>query len=721
MSKHLLEEVIEFNKRKINRFTLVFFLIIVVINSSPAQQFKEFLQVYLNGFGLYIPIDEKISLNNLFVYDIDQDGNLDIGGLDESGKILLIYYGKGINQFNPPIKIYFPKKISGLIVKKLNINKYVNLILWSKLENQIRIYSFINRYPRFNYAINTECCISEVTPVNLDLYPESELILSGANFRGIAIINLRRSSYQIQYIDDGFYTNVVPFKLNSDELIDLVAYNIREKSLVKFRNNGFLHFSKNVHTTFVDEINQLLKGDFNDDGISDLIIIPKLSKQFFIAYGNGLGSFSYIENFYNNYEMNNAITYDFNRDLIEDLIFYNRKSRAIAVRGISKNADYSEKSIPILRTENLYSFVPYTTVTSKGILFSTEKGIFLIVRLSIPTETLTFALAVEPIALESFYLENEIFPHVLIIDSFDKTLRLISRNEFNYPKDLFWIKLSSDYDRIKILNLNKESLDLVCYKIGLFHFDFVRIDFSSNRYKKINLSINYPIMSIGLNSLDDQKFDIGILGNSKDGLVITVLNPFSMNKLVLQENILKESNLAFSFDFSTRSLYYLKRIMNSTKILLVKNEYDLSFKNYQSKIIYSFQDQGYLDFNLFQRNVSNENLWIFIYLRQLNRNKLVSINSKYPNKINYFDAIQFPSNIYYDIWDQNSKYLFVYYNLHSKSIEQLQEIQRGNLVQRELMKYPNYILYTYSILRDRVKEIIYIENYSKLNLFRIEK
>lgn len=721
MSKHSLEEVIEFNKRKINRFTLVFFLIIVVVNSSWAQPFKDFLQVSLNGFGLYFPIDEKFSLNNLFVYDIDQDGNLDFGGLNESGKILLIYYGKGLNQFNPPIKIHFPRKISGLVVKKLNINKYVNLVLWSKLENQIRIYSFINRYLRFNYVINTECCISEVTPVNLDLYPESELVLSGANFRGIAIINLRRSSYQIQYIDDGYYTNVVPFQLNSDELIDLVAYNIREKSLVKFRNNGFLHFSKNIHTTFVDEINQLLKGDFNDDNISDLMIIPKLSKQFFIAYGNGFGSFSHIENFFNNYEMNNAITYDFNRDLIDDLIFYNRKSRIIAVKGISKNTNYSEKSIPILRTENLYSFVPYKTVTSKGILFSTEKGIFSIVKLSIPTETLTFALAVEPVALESFYLEKETFPIILIIDSFDKTLRLILRNEYNYPKDLFLVKLSSDYNRIKILNLTKESVDLVCYKIGLFHFDFVRIDFSSNRYKKINLSINFPITSIGLNSLDDQKFDIGVMSNSKDGLIMTVLNPFSINKQVLQENILKESNLAFSFDFSKRSLYYLKRIINSTKILLVKNEYDLSFKNYQSEIIYSFQDQGYSDFNLFQQNVLSENLWIFIYLRQLNRNKLVSINSKYPNEINYFDDIQFPSNIHYDIWDQNSKYLFLYYNLHSKSIEQLQEIQRGKLVKRELMKYPNYILYTYSILRDRVKEIIYIESSFKLNLFRIEK
>lgn len=721
MNKHLLEEVIEFNKRKINRFFLVFFLIIVVINSSWAQQFKDFLQVSLNGFGLYIPIDEKISLNNLFVYDIDQDGNLDIGGLDESGKILLIYYGKGINQFNSPIKIYFPKKISGLIVKKLNINKYVNLVLWSKLENQIRIYSFINRYPRFNYAINTECCISEVTPVNIDLYPELELILSGANFRGIAIINLRRSSYQIQYIDDGYYTNVVPFQLNSDELIDLVAYNIREKSLVKFRNNGFLHFSKNVHSTFVNEINQLLKGDFNDDGISDLMIIPKLSKQFFIAYGNGFGSFSYIENFYNDYEMSNAITYDFNRDLIDDLIFYNRKSRVLAVRGISKNADFSEKSLPILRIENLHSFIPYTTVTSKGILFSTEKGIFLIVRLSIPIETLSFALAVEPVALESFYLENETFPHILIIDSFDKTLRLISRNEFNYPKDLFWVKLSSDYDRIKILNLTRNSIDLVCYKIGLFHFDFVKIDFITNTYIKLNLSINFPILSIGLNSLNNQKFDIGILGNSKNGLILAVLNPFSMNKLVLQENILKESSLAFSFNFSTRTLYYLKKMMNSTKILLVKNEYDLSFKDYQSKIIHSFQDQGYLEFNLFERDISKKNLWIFIYLRQLNGYKLISINSKDPQIINYFDAIQIPSNSYFDIWDQDSKSLFLYYNLYSRAIEQLQEKQRGKLNQRELMKYQNYLMYTYSVFGDRVKEIIYIENYFKLNLFRIEK
>ncbi len=721
MKRHLSVEVTESNRLRKNN--LFFFLCLLIFPQFLFSQIERNAQkIFLNGFGRYIFIDNKINLYSLFSYDIDNDGIADVGGLDESGKNLYIYFGKGFNQFYEPLKYSFSLKYDGAVVRKLNLDKRTNLILYSKVDGIIKIYSFNRRNILPLITIKVDCCFNNIDLVNLDRSPELEIVLSGSNFKGIGIISFKGYNYSYKKIEDQPFKKLIPVNLNSDEKIDLVGFNPLSRELILLKNNSLYNYSKSVYKKFDESFDELLSGNFDDDYINDLVLISNETKSIYLLTGNGVGSFSSQIKVKLFSIFSSTINFDYNRDLIDDIIVYDRFDKKLYMKLFSK--DYKSLiSQPLMEINNFYSMTNYKTTTTKGIAVSSEQGLFLIVYSSLHFNQEKYSLAFSPADLITYRISDELYSRIIFIDRSQKRLNIILRNEFNAPQEILSIPLSYAYERIKILSSNGDEINLVCFKSLAYHFDYFQINLKNGKYFKENLSVDGLIEDIGSEVSTTQKFLLNVLVRVKSEIRTVLLKPFDLNKIVLNEKLISENVIDYSFDFQNRQLLFVNMNSNGEELKLISKKFNQSYKNYDITEIINIKNENYLSIKLFTCDVHSDLQLAFLNLVSLKENNLFVIPFNNPVKYHKLERVR--------IFDKNSckcnythgtgSKTFSYYNNLSNALERI-VFRFPNKPVNVVIKYlPGNTVYSIGYTFKRKQEIIYISNYSIISIEKVEE
>lgn len=716
MNKRSFVEVTVSSRLRKNSF-ITFLCLLLFPTFIFSQVKRDADRIFLNGFGRYIFIDNQLNLLSLFSSDVDGDGNVDIGGLDETGKNLFIYYGKGSNQFTQPIRYFLGGQFSGLLVKNLKLDNRVNLIAFSKVEGQIKVFSFNRRSISTILNLKVDCCFYDLIVVNLDRTSQLEIVLYGPNFNGLGIISLRNNDYTYKRLEIENFTRLIPFHLNSDDRIDLVGFNSLSKELVLLRNNAIYNYSKNTYQRFDENIDEILSGNFDDDLINDLVLISNYSKSMYVLYGNGIGGFSRRDNITLNSKHSNNIVFDYNRDLIDDLITYNRFDKKISLVSISENYQRII-SQPLIEVEKLFSITGYRTTTTKGVAFSTSQGIFLIVYSSLGFEQQRYSISSNPVDILTYRLSNELFPRIIFIDKALKKLNILVRNEFNSPQEIISIPLSFAYESVKILRTNREQLYLICFKPLNYHFDLLEINFETGKYSRENLSVDGMILDIGYESSPTDKMLLNVLVQSRNELKTIILKPYEVNKIVLNEPISEFNFLDYSFDFSNRELYFINKDIIGNEMHLWSKKFESSFKQFELKKLISFKNKDYLSAKLMVCDFFGETKFALLNLSGLKENVLLLVPLKNPDKYFTLDNIlikdfnsckclkhTIPSNI-----------TFSFYNEVSKAFEKITFNSRGKPINSPVKNYPMSTLYSIDHTLKHKAEIVYISNYSIINI-----
>jgi len=715
MNRRLFEEVIESNR--LRKIRLISFLCLILTHTLLfAQVERNSEKIFLNGFGRYIFIDNQLKLYNLFSYDVDGDGNIDIGGLDESGKNLHIYFGKGFNQFTRPVKYSLGYKFSGLIVKKLNLDSRPNLILSSKVDGLIKIYAFNRRSISLLMNLKVDCCFSDMNIINLDRGHALEIVLSGSNFRGLGIISFKNYTYTYTKIDNETYSKLIPIFLNSDEKIDFVGFNSLTKELVLIRNNSIYHYSKNVFKKFDEAIDEISSGNFDDDPINDLILVSNQTKLMYVLSGNGIGSFSNVRRMTTISNYSSITVSDYNRDLIDDFIVYDKFARKLFLKYFS-NDQKRLINQTLIELNKLYSMANYRTTTTKGIAISSDQGLFLIVYSSLHFTSEKFALSSKISDLITLRLEDELFPRIIFIDNENRKLNILSRNEFNSPQEILVLPLSYPYERIKVLSFEGNEATLVAFKPLLYHFDFFKINLKTGIYLREILTVDGLIRDIGLEELTGNQIKINIITQVKDDLRMVILKPFDVNKAILNEKISSVNLIDFVFDYPKRELIYLSRGSRTNEIQLSIKKFNNSYKTSETVNLISIKNENYLSINLSMCDLIDGISYAYINLSSQLENKLMVVPLNKPDKFFTLEKVH--------INDVNSckckmhtsfpAKTFTFYNELNTNVEKI-VFRSGRPVNYSLKSLPFNPIYSYDYSLKRKPEILYISDYSIINI-----
>lgn len=721
MNRLLFDEAIESNRLRKNSFLLILCLLILPsLLFSQIERNSE--KIFLNGFGRYIFVDNQIPLFSLFSFDVDIDGIVDIGGLDETGKFLYIYYGKGFNQFNKPVKYSLGSKFTGVIAKKLNIDSRPNLILYSKIDGLIKIYAFNQRNISLLLTLQVDCCFSDINVVNLNKSPELEIVLSGSNFKGIGIITFQNYQYTYKKIDNETYSKLIPFYLNSDEKIDFVGFNALTKEVILLRNNSTYNYSKNVYKKFDENFDELLSGNFDDDVINDLALISNETKSIYVLFGNGYGGFSNYKKLRMFSNHTTTLVFDTNRDLIDDFLTYNKLDKKLYLKMFAD--DYNRLVYqPLTEIEKLYSLGSYRTTTTKGIAVSSNQGLFLIVYSSLSFKSEKFALSSKPSDLITLRLEDELYPRILFIDNEINRLFILSRNEFNAPQEILALPISYSYEKIKILSLNKNEVNLVCFKPYLYHFDYFKVNLKTGKYIKENLTVDGNIIDIGLEESTASQLQIDLIVESKNDLRAIVIKPFEVNKIVLNEKIAPTDFINYTFDFSNRELISIEQKSNTGDLILSSKKFNQSYKASELNNLTTIKGENYLLTNLTFCNLSDDTKIVFINLIKQNDGELIIVPLNKPNKYFSINGVKIEDLSSCKCKSHSSISLksFSFYNEKTKAIEKIVFRAKGKPMNVLVKHLPNSTIYSIDYTLKQKEEIVYLSNYSIINIEYVEE
>jgi len=715
-------EAIESNRLKRSEllFLICLSILICPINIFPQAE-KNLERFNLNGFGRYIFIDNKVRLASLSTYDYDGDGIIDIGGLDESGRNFFVYFGKGSNNFSSPVKYSFSKSYSGFIVKDLKIDGRTNLILFSRLEGLISIYSFYGKSISRSNNILIGCCFSNVIAVNLDFSPEIELVFYGSNFKGFGIVSFKNFyDYTYKIIGEESFSKLLPIHLNSDNKIDLVGFNPLSRELVLLRNNSLFNYSRNVYRKFDISIDEILEGNFDDDFLNDIALISSQTKSLFLLFGNGIGGFSHWSSF--RLISNNLLTvvFDFNRDLIDDFIIYDKSTKKLILKSKSQNEQL--KSLSILEIEKLYSMNIYRTTTTKGIIISSSEGLFLVVHSSLSFKSQQFAISSNPVDINTFRFSNELYPKIIFIDRDNLKLNILVRNEFNSPQDLFSLPISYKYEKVKIIRANDNELHIVCYKPMIYNFDYFIISLREGNYKREIVTVDGLIKEINFEPSTVEKFLLNIIVQSKNELRTIVYKPFDVNKIILNEKLTLINFLDYAYDNKNRNLFTTHRDVSSKSIIVKKFSFDISFKKFEVMDLIKIKDQDYLSTQVFFCDNFIDTKFLYLILSSLYRKNLFIIPVEKPlqnftlNNV----SIEDKSSCKCEERSTNLMKNFTYYNSISKNIEMIQFRGRSRPVNIPVKNLPFSGSYAIDYTLKGDIEIVYISNYSIINIEQLK-
>lgn len=723
MNRLLLDEVIDSNRRKRNKLFLLFCLSILAIplNIFPQVE-KNIERISLNGFGRYISVDNQSQIVSIFSFDINGDGIIDIAGLDETGENLYVYYGKGFNSFSNPIKYSFGRKYSGILFKDLNIDGRTNLVLYSKLDGVIVIYSFYGKSIARIMNITVDCCFSNIEAINLDVSPEFELVLYGANFKGIGIISLKRNGrFTYKKIEENeTYSLLVPFNLNSDNKIDLIAFNPLSRELILLRNIASYHFSKSIYKKFDFSFDRILVGNFDDDLLNDIALVNNQNKRMHLFYGNGIGGFSRQGLIRIPSNFSSTVVFDFNRDLQDDFIVFDHFVKKLILKTLIN--DEKILSLPIIELNRLYSLALYRTITTKGIVISTSNGIFLIVYSSLNFKSEKYAIVSNPVFLQTFRFSNELYPKILLIDRESNRLNIITRNEFNSPQDIYSIPMSAPHERIKILSATENEMHIVCFKPLRYNFDYFVIKLKEMKYKREIVTVDGLIKDINIEPSLKGKFLLNIIVQSGSDFRAIVYQPFEVNKILLNEKIGTTDFIDFAYDNLNRNLFFLSRGPMNLNLVIKSRRFDPSFKNFEEKDLVEIKEENYLSAKIFLCENPNNLQFLYVNLSGLNSNRLMVVPVREPSANSFIERIQIDESNscscieYYNPYDKS----FTFFNSLSKKVEKIQIRGRGKPINLPIWQLPSATTFAIGYSLKEVGEIVYISNYSIINIERID-
>jgi hypothetical protein len=468
-------------------------------------------QIPINGFCKIDKFSVPEGFTNLFPLNYNKDSYTDLLLFNPLKKETFILKGDPNLKFSQPQAISFPFEPKQL--------KPVYDSLF-----QISYYAFTSRRSRMfgTLTFNDKGIPEVIHSLKLNYYPDfidvadlndsgkSSFLISGESFDGISLLRLVNNKFEEEKIISGTSFSFAQFvHLNGDDIIDIIAYSLFDKSLYFLINNGRNQFTISRKLTFTEHINSLHIFDINGDSFKD--IIYTYNEGIKALFGDPLYLFEKSTSVNTNYNVDNLSIGDFNHDGLFDLLYFSRKDGLIsALFAKSSYSFYNE--VEYLKTSSVSEIIPFFSKFVYGAAYVNDDG-----ELGILSEVNSFkddvalALSISPEEIILFDYNNNGINDFAIVDKKSKQLRFILRNNFGIPAYYFSIKYFGNND--KLICFDKESNEKIFYSYSINErlIEVFYINFSDYIVKREYLYSEGKIIDIMISISAEEKPNIHLL------------------------------------------------------------------------------------------------------------------------------------------------------------------------------------------------------------------
>ncbi|BDQ03301.1 VCBS repeat-containing protein [Ignavibacterium sp.] len=502
MKKLLSEEKTDLRPAHISSKILFFILLF----SSTS-----FNQIPINGFCKLDKLSAPEGYNKIFSFNYNKDSYTDLLLFNPLKTEASLLTGEQNLKFSKPKTIKFPFEPAQF--------KPVYDSLF-----QISYYAFTSRRSRLfgTLTFNENGNPTIIQSVKLNSYPEviDEIdpdnngkpifLVGGKSFDGISIFNSSNEKLEEEKIISGTSFSFAQFiHLNSDDIIDIIAYNLFEKSLFFLINNGRNEFNVSRKIQLDNQINYLHIFDINLDSFKDIIYSDENGIK--ILFGDPLYLFEKSTSNSTNYKVDNIAIADFNHDGLFDILYSSNENGIVSALFTKNQFSFYEELI-YLQTSTLSDLIPFFTKFIYGAVYLNEAGeIGILSEVNSLKDDITISLAILPEDIIDFDYNNNGINDFAFIDKKDRQLKFILRNNVGIPAYYYSIKLFGDNNRILFFDQENSKKIFYTYSSNQKLIEILYVDFSKFKFSRENLYVDGELLDLMVTSSPESKPNLHIL------------------------------------------------------------------------------------------------------------------------------------------------------------------------------------------------------------------
>lgn len=502
MKKLLSEEKTDLRPAHISSKILFFILLF----SSTS-----FNQIPINGFCKLDKLSAPEGYNKIFSFNYNKDSYTDLLLFNPLKTEASLLTGEQNLKFSKPKTIKFPFEPAQF--------KPVYDSLF-----QISYYAFTSRRSRLfgTLTFNENGNPTIIQSVKLNSYPEviDEIdpdnngkpifLVGGKSFDGISIFNSSNEKLEEEKIISGTSFSFAQFiHLNSDDIIDIIAYNLFEKSLFFLINNGRNEFNVSRKIQLDNQINYLHIFDINLDSFKDIIYSDENGIK--ILFGDPLYLFEKSTSASTNYKVDNIAIADFNHDGLFDILYSSNENGIVSALFTKNQFSFYEELI-YLQTSTLSDLIPFFTKFIYGAVYLNESGeIGILSEVNSLKDDITISLAILPEDIIDFDYNNNGINDFAFIDKKDRQLKFILRNNVGIPAYYYSIKLFGDNNRILFFDQGNSKKIFYTYSPNQKLIEILYVDFSKFKFSRENLYVDGELLDLMVTSSPEAKPNLHIL------------------------------------------------------------------------------------------------------------------------------------------------------------------------------------------------------------------
>ncbi|MFA6980362.1 MAG: VCBS repeat-containing protein [Ignavibacteriaceae bacterium] len=513
MKKPYKEEKPDLLKKKVINGSLIVFLL---CQSGAAQ-------IPINGFCKYSVFPVKGKYTRLFALNFNQDSYSDLLLTGEEKSHFANIAGKGTDNFSESFSSSFSPEISNFITY---LDKY----------DKIPKYAFVSRKQKKVGWLNvsTSGSISVARQILFTSFPDvinqadfnddgkNELLISGAAFDGISILNNRNAKIEEKKMQTGTaFSQSVAVDLNNDSYPDIAAFNLNNNSLQFFYNNSRSEFRLVRTIELQNPIFSLQAFDFNSDSYPDLFCI--CGNELKVIYGDSVSGYNRTENIRTNLKPDKFIWGDFNKDGKFDIAYLStgnglQSSQVSVLFQKSDGSFYPE--ITYLEKKGLNDLIPFYTKFVYGFAsISSDGNIYFVSNLSSFGEATDMVFGNTPSSLSLFDIGKDGISDLCLYNSEKGFCTFVLRGKDGLPSTLFSQKVNGTYSLMLIDDIDKSHKGIYFYNVDERAIEYLLIDFNTFKVKRDFLYVDSGIKDCRLmKSASGTRANIVVVHSADDKL-----------------------------------------------------------------------------------------------------------------------------------------------------------------------------------------------------------
>ena len=579
MKKLLSEEKTGLKTDYINSKILIFVLFFSQVS---------FPQIPINGFCKIDKFSVPYGFTNLFPLNYNKDSYTDLLLFNPLKKEAFLLTGEPNLKFSQAKAINFPFEPTQF--------KPVYDSLF-----QISYYAFTSRRSRMfgTLTFNDKGIPEVIHSVKLNYYPDfidaavltdsgnSSFLISGESFDGISLLSLANNKFEEEKIISGTSFSFAQFvHLNGDDIIDIIAYNLFDKSLYFLINNGQNQFTSSRKLTFTEHINSFHIFDINGDSFKD--ITYTFDEGIKVLFGDPLYLFEKSTSISTNYDVNNLSIGDFNHDGLFDLLYFSRNDGIISA-SFAKSSYSFHDEVEYLKTSSISEIVPFFSKFVYGAAYVTDDGeLGILSEVNSFKDDVTLALSIFPEEIILFDYNNNGINDFAIIDNKSKQLRFILRNNFGIPAYYFAIKYFGNNNKLICFDKGNNEKIFYSYTLNERLIEIFYVNFSDYTVRRENLYSEGKIIDVMISTSTEGKPNIHLLYQQNNKLKYGVYTYSTIKYIFINYPEISGNwfDALILNPYKNTIVYWLKS----------GNQYQLKFteflpKTVKDEVIYSFSSE----------------------------------------------------------------------------------------------------------------------------------